>query len=95
MTVAEFTNVLVAEMEADEATTFVETLITDARAAIAGGKGTIASLTSSSLNGKAFTRTIDLSPVQVLQACRQALKIYNETDDAVSSTRPDFRSLMH
>lgn len=94
MSVNEFTQVLVAEIEADENTDFVMALLADARAAITSGKGTIASLTSSSLNGKAFTRTVDLSPVQVLQACRAALAIAAGVDDQVSATSPDFRNLI-
>lgn len=97
MTVAEFTKVLVAEMEADQSTAFVDGLLRDARAAIKAGKGTIGSMTSGSLNGKTFQKQIDLTALEMLQACRAALKQYlndGQDDDEVSATYPDFRNLV-
>ncbi len=97
MTVAEFTQVLVAEMEADKSTAFVDGLLKDARAAIRNGKGSVGSLTSGSLNVKSFQKQINLSPMQLLAACRSALKEYvndGENDDQVSATYPDFRGMI-
>lgn len=94
--VDEFVQVLVAEMEADQSTTLVEAILKDARKKLKEGKGTVGSLTASGVNGKTFTRTVDLGPVEVINACRQALKIYlsdGEDDDRVSSTYADFSSL--
>lgn len=96
-TVDEFVQILVAEMEADQSTAFVDKLLKDARAAVLTGKGTLASLTQSGVNGKTFSRTVDLTAAQVLNACRQALKIYlddGENDDRVSTTYPDFGNLV-
>ncbi len=87
--------VLVARCEADGNTTFVDTLLADAESAIAGGKGTVASLTSASLNGKNFTKTLQLSALEVASACRRALAIYHETDTSVASTRADFSCIQH
>jgi len=95
--VDEFIQVLVAEMEADQSTSLVDSILKDARAALKAGKGTLGSLTASAVNGKSFTRTVDLSPVQVIDACRQALKIYlsdGEDDDRVSATYPDFGGIV-
>jgi len=94
MTVEELKNVLLTEIEADGHADFVTALITDARAAIRAGRGAIVgALTSSSVNGKSFTRGQDFSPVQVLQAARAALEAWTETDQHVSATCGDFRSL--
>jgi len=96
MTVAELTNVLLAEMEADKGTAFVDGLLKDARAAMKAGKGTLGAISSGSMNGKTFQKEISLSPPQVLQACRNALKQYlndGEDDDEVSATYPDFSCL--
>lgn len=95
--VDEFVQVLVAEMEADHSTALVDAILKDARAKLKAGKGTVGSLTASGVNGKTFTRTVDLGPVEVISACRQALKIYlsdGEDDDRVSSTYADFISLV-
>ncbi len=93
MTVDEFTSVLVAEMEADGSTSLVDKILKDARAKMTGGKGSMGTINSSSLNGKSFTRTVELSAIQVVSACRQALKIFANDgagDDSVSSTYADF-----
>lgn len=97
MTVSEFTQVLLAEMEADKSTAFVDRLLKDARAAITAGKGSVGTMISGSLNGKTFQKEVQLTPAQVLQACRSALKQYlsdGENDDQVSATYPDFSGLM-
>lgn len=94
--VDEFVNVLVAEMEADQSTALVDAILKEARSKLKSCKGSIGSLTASGVNGKTFQRTVDLGPVQVIDACRQALKIYlsdGEDDDRVSSTYADFGSL--
>lgn len=91
--VDEFIRVLVAEMEADQSTAIVDTILKDARAKLLAGKGTVGSLTASGLNGKSFSRTIELGPAEVVNACRQALKIYlsdGDDDDRVSVTYPDW-----
>lgn len=88
-------DVLVARCEADEATTYVDALLAEAEAAITGGKGTVGSLTSASLNGKNFNRSIQLSPLEVASACRRALAIYNETETEVSATYADYRCIRH
>jgi hypothetical protein len=96
MTVEEFRNVLLAEMEADSSTAFVDGLLKDARAALRAGKGTLSSLVSSGLNGKSFSRAVELTPAQVINACRQALHAYlsdGEGDDTVSATYGDFSTI--
>lgn len=97
MTADEFVNVLVAEMEADQSTAFVDNLLRDARAQVKAGKGTVGTLTSSSLNGKAFQRSVQFTAVQMMDCCRRAIRRYTLADDndEVSATRPDFRGLVH
>lgn len=94
--VEEFVQVLVAEMEADQSTALVDAILKDARAKLKSGKGSIGTLTQSGVNGKTFTRQVDMTAIQLVDACRRALRIYlnaGEDDDIVSSTRADFSSI--
>lgn len=95
MTADDFVNVLVAEMEADESTAFVDQLLKDARAQIKAGKGSVGTLTSSALNGKSFQRQVQFNAADMLDICRRAIRRYTLGDDdtEVSATRPDFRGL--
>ncbi len=93
MTVDEFVNVLVAEMEADGSPAIVQQMLKDARAKMIAGKGSIGTLTQSGVNGKNFTRQVDMTPIQIVNACRQALKQYldgGDNDDRVSASYADF-----
>jgi hypothetical protein len=93
MTVDEFVNVLVAEMEADGSTDLVDEMQKAARAKMAAGNGSIGTLTQSGVNGKNFTRQVDMTPIQIVNACRQALKQYlddGDNDDRVSASYADF-----
>jgi len=97
MTVDEFVNVLVAEMEADQSTCIVDKMLKAARAKMAAGNGSIGTLTQSGVNGKNFTRQVDMTPIQIVNACRQALKQYlndGEDDDRVSASYADFGSMI-
>jgi hypothetical protein len=93
MTADDFVNVLVAEMEADGTTAFVDQLLKDARAQIRGGKGTVGTLTSAALNGKSFAKQVTFNAAEMLDICRRAIRRYTlgEDDTEVSATRPDFR----
>lgn len=94
--VDEFVNVLVAEMEADQSSSLVDAILRDARAKLKSGKGIMGAITASGVNGKSFTRNVELTASQVVNACRQALNIYHsdgDNDDRVSSTYADFSSL--
>jgi hypothetical protein len=96
MTVAEFTQILVSEMEADASTDFVDKMLKAARAQVAAGNGSLSSLTNTSVNGKSAARTVEMTAAQTLKACRDALKIYlsdGDNDDSVSSTYADFSLL--
>lgn len=94
MTVDEFAKVLADEIEADGGdTAFVDSLICRARAAIKNGKGELRSLLASGINGKSFSSAVHLNAAEVLDACRQALRIAAGTDDRVSATYPDFSGL--
>ena len=93
MTVDEFVNVLVAEMDADGSTDLVKKILKAARAKMAAGNGSIGTLTQSGVNGKNFTRQVDMTPIQIVNACRQALKQYldgGDNDDRVSASYADF-----
>lgn len=96
MTVAEFTQILVSEMEADASTDFVDKMLKAARDQVAAGKGSLSSLTNTSLNGKSAARQVELTAAETLKACRDALKIYlsdGDNDDELSSTYADFSLL--
>jgi hypothetical protein len=96
MTVAEFTQILVSEMEADSSTDFVDKMLKAARAQVAAGNGSLSSLTNTSQNGKSAARTVEMTAAETLKACRDALKIYlsdGDNDDSVSSTYADFSLL--
>lgn len=93
MTVAEFSQVLLTEIEDSGSTEFVERLKCQAKEAILNGKGTIGGLTSSGVNGKTFQRTINMDPAQVLDACQQALNEYNGTGGAICASYADFRTI--
>jgi hypothetical protein len=85
--------VLVAEMEVDGNTQLVEGILKEARKKIFGSKGSIGTLTQSGVNGKTFTQQVDMTAIQVISACRQALKEYlndGDADDRVSATYGDF-----
>ena len=92
-----FVNVLVSVFEEDGNTGFGDQLIRDARAKILSGKGEIGALTSSALNGKSFSRSVQLTAVQVLDCCMRAKDIYKNGDDSkvVSATRADFREMTY
>lgn len=97
MTVDEFVNVLVAEMEADQSTCIVDKMLKAARAKMAAGNGSIGTLTQSGVNGKNFTRQVDMTPIQIVNACRQALKQYQnngDEDDRVPASYADFGSMI-
>lgn len=96
MTVSEFTQILVSEMEADASTDFVDKMLKAARAQVAAGNGSLSSLTNTSQNGKSAARTVEMTAAETLKACRDALKIYlsdGDNDDSVSSTYADFSLL--
>ena len=96
MTVSEFTQILVSEMEADSSTDFVDKMLKAARAQVAAGNGSLSSLTNTSQNGKSAARTVEMTAAETLKACRDALKIYlsdGDNDDSVHSTYADFSLL--
>lgn len=96
MTVSEFTQILVSEMEADSSTDFVDKMLKAARAQVAAGNGSLSNLTNTSQNGKSAARTVEMTAAETLKACRDALKIYlsdGDNDDSVHSTYADFSLL--
>ncbi len=96
MTVEDFAAVLLEEMQADESTSFVDSIMKEARAALKKGGGNLSSLLNAGVNGKSFTKAVHLNAAQVLDACRRALKAYAGDGfdvDEVSATYPDFSAL--
>ena len=69
---SDFIAFLVAEIEAGNSA-YVDTLLASAKAAILAGGGNIAPLTSSSLNGKSFSKTLEMNCAEVASACRAAI----------------------
>jgi hypothetical protein len=90
VTVTQLTELLTAECEAAGNTDFTSELLAAAKTAILAGAGSIAPLTSGSLNGKSFTRDIKLSHAEVALACRRALSLYNEDAGESPITFLDF-----
>ncbi|MBK8037683.1 MAG: hypothetical protein IPK22_11190 [Verrucomicrobiaceae bacterium] len=96
MTVEDFAAVLLAEMQADESTSFVDSIMKEARAALKKGGGNLSSLLNAGVNGKSFTKAVHLNAAQVLDACRRAINAYANDGhdvDEVSATYPDFSTL--
>lgn len=96
MTVEDFAAVLLAEMQADESTSFVDKLMKSARDQITKGGGNLSSLLNAGVNGKSFTKAVHLNAAQVIDACRRALRAYAGDGydvDQVSATYPDFSAL--
>lgn len=91
--VEEFVDFLVECCESDENTLYVEQLLNDARKAIAEGRGAISSLTGSSINGKSFSKSVHLSPIDVARACQLAIAEYKRNAGPVRSTYGDFTKL--
>ena len=89
----ELVDFLVETCEAEESTTYLDKLLQQARAKIAGGAGSLGSLTNSSVNGKSFARLVHLSPLEVARACQRALRIHNDNQNEVSASYPDFRHI--
>jgi hypothetical protein len=89
----EFKEFLVIVCTEDGDTTYVDAIYSDAKAAITGGKGVVSSLTSSGVNGKTFSRAVNLSPIEVARACQMALAIYNDEETEIGSTYGDFSSI--
>jgi hypothetical protein len=89
MTAPQLTDYLIAEiLAADGDTTWVQGLLTAAKAKIASGSGEIAPITSGSLGGKNFSRELRMDPVTFAACCREALDFV--AHKSVSCTRLDF-----
>jgi len=74
-TVADLKEFLIADAQASDPVdlTFINTMLTAAKAKISGGKGEVAPLTEASVGGKTWARDIRLSSLDVARACREAL----------------------
>jgi hypothetical protein len=86
--------VLLDVIESDGSTRFVDQLYCDAKAALLAGKGTVGSLTQSSVNGKSFTKTADMNPAMVMRACQLALADHTANGTGTArATYADFRGM--
>jgi hypothetical protein len=90
---ADFVELLVVKCTEDESTAFVDSIYADALEAIAGGKGVVSSLTSSGVNGKTFSRAVNLTPIEVARACQTAVAIFADEETEIGSTYGDFSSI--
>lgn len=86
---SDFIAFLVAEIEAGNSA-FVDTLLATAKAAILAGGGNISPLTGSSLNGKSFSKTLQMNCAEVASACRAAIIACDE-----DITNPQITYLNH
>jgi hypothetical protein len=87
-----FVNFLVAEMEDTEDTTFVQGLLDAAKAAILG-KAELDFIETGTVAGKIYGRSKELSSVEIAQACRKALSLYNDVAGRSPFTFPDFSNM--
>ena len=95
MTVDDFAKILATEMEADQSTRIADDLMRKARKQLTRS-GSLGQITASGVNGKSFTRTVELTAAQVIDACRRAIAAYASTDGddgIVSATYADFASI--
>jgi len=90
--ITSFVNFLVAVMEDDDNTAYVEALQTAAMNAMAG-KADLSFLENGNVAGKTFARSKELSANEVAQACRRALRLYNDVPGTSPFTFPDFSNM--
>ena len=94
MTTGEFTDFLIAEIEASDGDAlWVESLLAKAKAKVLAGGGEIAPLFSGTFNGRNVQRNVRLDATQVASACRAALDYTAADQKGVASSRLDFRFL--
>jgi hypothetical protein len=78
-------------------TAVIDAKMSAARTALKNNGATLSVLASSSMNGKTFTRSYEMTPARVLEACQYALRLVagdGEDETEVASTLPDFRQLI-
>lgn len=79
-------------------TAIIDAKMSAARTALKSNGATLSVIASSSMNGKTFTRSYEMTPARVLEACQMALRLVagdGDDDTEVSSTVPDFSQLQH
>lgn len=89
MTVTELADTLYEECVAEGSTSFVDSILAAARAALLAGSGSVGTVNNGSVNGKSFSITVSLSPAETLKACRMAINRFNGTE-APMVTVPDW-----
>ena len=97
ITAKELGRILADDAIATSSTAVIDAKMTAARNAIKNGGGTLSVLASSSMNGKSFSRSYEMMPARVLEACQYALRLVagdGEDDLEVSATHADFSLLM-
>jgi hypothetical protein len=87
--VQQFIDFLVADMEASQSTAYATALLTQAKTKITAGAGEVGFVDSANINGKNFTRSRELSALDIALACRKAIDLYDDTDGP-SITFADF-----
>lgn len=85
-TVADLTEFLIADAQDSDPVDldYINGLLAEAKAKITGGKGEVAPLREGSVGGKTWARDVQLSAIQVAQACRRALAYLAESEGAGS-----------
>jgi len=81
---------LVMECEDTQSTDYVTGLLAQAKAQIQSGNGSIGFIQSASANGKHINRTEQYTCLDVAQACREALRLYNDIPGTSPITFLDF-----
>jgi len=93
LSLSQFTQFLIDEID-DGNTSFVEDLLTDAKAKIVAGGGVIDSMTSGSRNGKSYTMQIGMDCAMVAAACRAALRTADVDDGNPTFTVASFENYL-
>lgn len=86
-----FIDFLLSDLEASGNTTFVDSLLANAQGAITG-RSDLGFIQTGSLNGKSFSRSKELSALEIAFACRRALELYGGS--ATPLVYADFSNLI-
>lgn len=93
MTTGAFTDFLIAEIEASDDSSFVESMLKAAKDKMLAGGGELMPLTQGTFNGRSVVRTLRMDAADVAAACRAALDYTAADQKGVSCSRLDFRHL--
>jgi hypothetical protein len=80
VTIGTLVDALVQICEVDDNTNYVDALLLQARAAVTAAAGSIGDFETGSVNGKTFTRKIQLTPAETIVACIRAKRLFMDQE---------------